>query len=175
MTDTPHPEFSRIIDIRHLDAKPITLTASAEEAKALAKRFDLVAVHSLAASVAVTADDTSFRVTGRLTADIVQSCAISGEDLPVIIDEPLNLRFVPASEIPAEPSDEEIEITEEDCDEIEFSGERFDLGEAVAQSLGLAIDPFAEGPEAERVRREVGLSDEGASGPFAALAALKKQ
>ena len=43
----------------------------------------------------------------------------------------------------------------------------------VRKTLALAIDPYAVGPEAERVRKEV-LSDEAASGPFAALAALKK-
>ena len=96
--------------------------------------------------------------------------AVSGEDLPVRIDEPLALRFVPA----AEPEEEELELAESDLDEIPFEGHVFDLGEAVAQSLALAIDPYATGPEAERVRKEAGLSDEAASGPFAALAALKE-
>jgi len=50
----------------------------------------------------------------------------------------------------------------------------FDLGEAVAQTLALAIDPYATRPESERVRKEGVVSDEAASGPFAALAALKK-
>lgn len=169
----PAPEFTRIIDIRHIDDKAILLTASAEEAKALAHRFDLVSVDRMEASVTLTREDTAFVARGRLRAAIVQSCAISGEDLPVTIDEPLHLRFIPATDAPIEPTDEEIEISEDDCDVIDFTGERFDLGEAVAQSLGLAIDPFAEGPEADRVRREVGLSGENQSGPFAALAALK--
>ena len=34
-------------------------------------------------------------------------------------------------------------------------------------------DAAAAGPDAERVRREAGLMDEGLAGPFAALAALK--
>ncbi|QYU69205.1 hypothetical protein J4558_03410 [Leptolyngbya sp. 15MV] len=52
----------------------------------------------------------------------------------------------------------------------------FDLGEAVAQSLGLAIDPYAVGPEAEAARREAGIaSDDVPSGPLAeALRALRK-
>ena len=50
----------------------------------------------------------------------------------------------------------------------------FDLGEAVAQDLALAIDPYAVGPGAERARKEAGLLDEAAAGPFAALEALKK-
>ena len=70
-------------------------------------------------------------------------------------------------------SEDEIEITADDCDEIEYEGMTFDLGEAVAQSLGLAIDPFAEGPEADAARQKHGLAGEEASGPFAALAALK--
>lgn len=166
-------EFSRIIDIRHIDDKPVELVASAEECAALARRFDLVSVQALSASVTLAPDDKIYIARGRLKASIVQSCAISGEDLPVFIDEALKLRFVPEAQASVGP-DEEIEITEEDCDDIDFTGDRFDLGEAVAQSLGLAIDPFAEGPEADRIRREVGLSEE-ASNPFAALASLKKQ
>ena len=51
------------------------------------------------------------------------------------------------------------------------SGTTIDLGEAVAQSVALAIDPFATGPQAEAARK---LLDEGSASPFAALAALKK-
>lgn len=169
------PEFSRIIDIRHLEDKPVTITASAEECAALAKRFLLVSVSRLEATLTLTRDGTDVNAKGRLLTDFVQSCAVSGDDLPVSVDEPLLFRFVPAVEIAPEDlsADQEIEITEEDCDEIEFTGERFDLGEAVAQSLGLAFDPFATGPDANRVRKESGLLDEDRSGPFAALAALK--
>jgi uncharacterized metal-binding protein YceD (DUF177 family) len=169
------PEFTRIIDIRHLEDKPVTLTASAEECAALAKRFLLVAVNALEATVTLNRDGANVSAKGRIKADFVQSCAVSGEDLPVVVDEPLDFRFVPATDAAPEvlSADQEIEITGDDCDEIEYSGERFDLGEAVAQSLGLAIDPFATGPEANRVRQESGLLGEDKTGPFAALAALK--
>jgi uncharacterized metal-binding protein YceD (DUF177 family) len=132
------PEFTRIIDIRHLEAKPVTITASAEEAKALAKRFLLVAVNELEATVTLTRDGPVVNAKGRLKADFVQSCAVSGEDLPMKVDEALEFRFVPATSIETEDlsADQEIEITSDDCDEIEYTGERFDLGEAVAQSLG---------------------------------------
>lgn len=169
------PEFTRIIDIRHLEDKPVTLTASAEECAALAKRFLLVSVNALEATVILTREGPVVSAKGRIKADFVQSCAVSGEDLPVVVDEPLDFRFIPATDAAPEDlsADQEIEITSDDCDEIEYSGERFDLGEAVAQSLGLAIDPFATGPEANRVRQESGLLGEDKSGPFAALAALK--
>jgi hypothetical protein len=72
--------------------------------------------------------------------------------------------------------DEEIELEADDCDEIEFAGEMFDLGEAVAQSLGLAIDPYAEGPDADAARTAAGIVQEGeVRGPLAdLLAGLKK-
>ena len=164
------PELSRPIDERQITAKPITIEAGAEERKALARRFGIVAIHQLQATVALERAGEAVMARGRLHAAIVQSCAVSGEDLAVRIDEPLALRFVPA----AEPEEEELELAESDLDEIPFEGHVFDLGEAVAQSLALAIDPYATGPEAERVRKEAGLSDEAASGPFAALAALKE-
>jgi uncharacterized metal-binding protein YceD (DUF177 family) len=164
------PEFSRPIDRRQLKAKPVAIEAGQDERKALARRFGLVAVEQLQATVSLERVGEAVLARGRLSAAIVQSCAVSGEDLPVRVDEPLALRFVPARPV----EEEEVELDERDLDEIAFEDDTFDLGEAVAQSLALAIDPYAVGPEAERVRKEAGLGDETASGPFAALAALKK-
>ena len=164
------PEFSRPVDRRQLKAKPVAIEADEAERKALARRFGLVAIERLAAEVTLIADGKAVDAAGTLEAAIVQTCAVSGDDLPVAIREPITLRFVPQREIAAE----ELELTAEDLDEIPFTGHVFDLGEAVAQSLALAIDPYATGPEADRVRQEKGLGDEAASGPFAALAALKK-
>ena len=110
-----------------------------------------------------------------MTADFVQSCAVSGDDLPISIEEQITLRFVPAATLEASEEDEEIELAEEELDEIAYEGTSFDLGEAVAQSLALAIDPYAVGPEADEARRRHGLVEEGkADGPLAeALRELK--
>jgi len=48
------------------------------------------------------------------------------------------------------------------------------LGEAAAQTLGLAIDPYRVGSAAEEARKAGLVSSEQASGPFAALATLRK-
>lgn len=164
------PELSRPIDRRHLTARPVRLEATAEERAALAQRFALVAVHRLEAEVELARDGEAVNARGRLKAAIVQSCAVSGDDLPVTIDEPLALRFVPEQAV----DEDEAELEASELDEIPFVGDVFDLGEAVAQSLSLAIDPYATGPNAEQARKDAGLGDEAASGPFAALAALKK-
>lgn len=172
-------ELQRMVKLRPLPAKPIEIEANEAERVALAYRFALPAVESLAAQISLEEDGKAVLARGRLQAQIMQSCAISGEEFPVSIDEPVLLRFVEEGAIdPALSVDEEIEIelSGEDCDEIEFSGDAFDLGEAVAQSLGLAIDPYATGPNADAAREKAGItSDDTPSGPLAAaLAALKK-
>jgi uncharacterized metal-binding protein YceD (DUF177 family) len=167
------PEFSRMVDSHKIDPKPLHIGANKAECAALAKRFAIVAINRLEADVVLTADRDAVEVTGTLEAEIVQSCAVSGEDFPVAIHEPLSFRFVP--ERPLVPGEEEIELEEAELDEIPFLGRSFDLGEAIAQSLALAIDPYATGPNAEQARKQAGLLDEGAAGPFAALAALKDE
>lgn len=169
------PEFSRMVDVRQIGPAPLVLEPDATERRRLAARFAISAIEAMRAEVQLERGAEAVTVTGRLTAAIVQPCAISGEDFAVSIDEPVALRFVPESAVaaPATP-DEEVEITADDCDEIAFAGTAFDLGEAIAQTLALAIDPFAEGPEADRARREYGLDGSGGGGAFAALAALKK-
>ena len=168
------PEFSRMVDIRTIDARPRHVEADENERAALARRFALVRIDSLSADVELVQDGPNVEARGTLAADIVQSCAVSGDDLPVAIREAISFRFVPDSGVPGQP-DEEIELEEDELDEIPFSGRGFDLGEAVAQSLALAIDPYATGPNADRARKEAGLLDEGSAGPFGALAALKDQ
>jgi len=165
------PEFPRPFDRRQITDQPVKLAADEAERAALAERFGLVAIHRLEAELLLEADGETVDVKGTLSADIVQSCAVSGDDLPVTIKEPLAFRFVPERPI----EEEEVELEEEDLDEIPYTGTSFDLGEAVAQSLALAIDPYATGPNAEQARKEAGLDGEAANGPLAAaLAALKK-
>lgn len=166
------PEFNRVVDTRSIGNHPVHLEANEAERAALAVRFGIVAINRLTAEVALEPAKGTIEATGQLTAEIVQSCAVSAEDIPVSIAEPLNLRFVP--ERGAGRPNEEVELEADDLDEIEYHGTQFDLGEAVAQSLALAIDPFLEGPGADDFRRTSGLFGEDTANPFAVLAKLKK-
>ncbi|BDW81563.1 metal-binding protein [Erythrobacter sp. Dej080120_24] len=176
-TPQPTSELSRPIKVKGLPGDAVVVEADAGERAALARRFGLPGIDSLRAEIDLEQRGKAIRATGTLKAAIRQACAISGEDFPANIEEPIDLRFVEETGLPA-PDDEEIEIELEadDCDEIEYSGDMFDLGEAVAQSLGLSIDPYAEGPNADAARKAAGIVQEGEQeGPLAAaLAALKK-
>lgn len=169
MSGIDRPELSRIVDRRHITTRPVLVEADRTERDALARRFGLVSIGQLHAELALVLEGERVTATGRLQAAIVQSCAISGNDLPVTIDEQLRLFFVPEQVIEAE----ELELEEDDLDQLFYTGTTFDVGEAVAQSLALAIDPYACGPDADRVRDEAGLNAPGAGGPFAGLAALR--
>lgn len=173
------PELSRPIKAKGLPGEAIVIEADAGERAALAARFGLPGIDSLRAVVEVEQRGSSIRAFGTLRAGIRQTCAISGEDFPARIEEDLDLRFIEEGTLDEaldEESEIEIELDAEDCDEIEYAGDAFDLGEAVAQTLGLAIDPYAEGPRADEARKAAGIIAEGEQeGPLAAaLSALKR-
>ncbi|MEL7690948.1 DUF177 domain-containing protein [Citromicrobium bathyomarinum] len=179
MNQSTAPEFSRLVSLRQITGKPVLLEADEGERAALARRFAITEVRSLTAEISLDRNGDRVAAAGKLEADIVQPCAVSGEDFPVHIEEDIALRFVPEGSIdPALQEGEEIEIELDtsDLDEIEYNGETLDLGEAVAQTLALAIDPYAEGPDADAAREKAGIkSDDSPSGPLAdALGAALK-
>ncbi|MEL7518685.1 MAG: DUF177 domain-containing protein [Pseudomonadota bacterium] len=172
-------ELTRMVKARLLPASAVLVEADERERAALAERFGIEAIESLSASVELEQCQKGVRAEGFLKARITQLCAVSEEPFPVKIDEPVVLRFIESGTSTLTPSDEDeidFDLTADDCDEIEYGGESFDLGEAVAQTLGLAIDPYAEGPGASAARKKAGIVEEGQhDGPLAAaLSALKK-
>lgn len=167
-----------MVDVRQVTDAALVLESGPEERAALAERFGIVAIAAMRGEVQCVRDGAVVNAHGRLTARITQTCAISGEDIEATIDEVLYLRFVPATPLVATAEDEieielELELDAAALDEIAYEGTAFDLGEALAQSLALAIDPFATGPAADATRRAYGLDAPDPAGPFAALAALK--
>ena len=168
----PAPEYAYPVDLRQITDIPLVLVPDEAARRRLAGRFGITAIPAMQATIQLVREGERVTATGRLVADVIQACRVSAEDFPVHIDEPVHMRFVPP--IGAITPDEELELTADDLDEIEYEGTAFDLGEALAQTLALAIDPFAEGPNADAFRAEHGLTGETPTGPFAALAALKK-
>lgn len=170
------PEFSRPMRLDRIGAGEATSTvvADAGERAALAKRFDLLSLDSLAADYAVRRDAIGVIATGRLRADAVQACIATGAPVPATIDVPFTLRFLPE---PGEDVGEEVELDADDCDTIFYTGGAIDLGEAAAETLALALDPFPRAPDAAKALREAGVmsEEEVATGPFAGLASLKEK
>jgi uncharacterized metal-binding protein YceD (DUF177 family) len=112
---------------------------------------------------------------GNLRAAVTQSCVATGEPVEETVETPFRIEFrpPPASGGP----DDEVELGEGDLDTMFYDGAAIDLGEAVAETLSLSLDPYPRTPGAEAALREAGVKDEDEaareSSPFAALQGLK--
>ena len=171
------PEFSRPVRIDTLGegGRSIEIEADEGERAALALRFELIAISSLSATADIKRQGDIVTAEGRVRASVVQVCVASAGPVPAEIDEPFSLRFVPEGQGEVE----EIELTPEDWDTIDYAGSAIDLGEAVAETMALSLDPFPRASDADIALREAGvLSEEQAaeaSSPFAALRGLTKK
>lgn len=169
-------EFSHIVRLDELDriAWPITITADARQCAALARRFGFDAIDTLEADIALERQGTGWLATGQLRAALAQPCVATGEPVPERIKEPFSIRFEREGTMAGEGTEHELEIDAQDADVVEFSGERIDLGEAMAETLALAVNPYPRSADADAWLNRMGVKSEEEAGPFAALAALKK-
>lgn len=167
------PEFSRTWPVSEIGerSRDVTIEASADERAALAKRFAIVAIVQLAASARLQRRADGIYAEGRVTAQVTQSCVVTATPVKARIDEPFVLRFVEDFD----PQADEIELNADDCDTVPIENGAIDLGEAVAETLALALDPWPRAPNADQALIEAGVSDGSDVGPFAALKALKDQ
>jgi len=165
-------EFSHVVKLNEIGAgeSPVRLSASADERAGLAARFDLAGLDTLDAELMLSCDADGVLAQGRFNAVLAQHCVATGEPVSAIINETVNIRFV--NEPVVDPG-AEIELEADDCDSMFHDGQGVDLGEAVAQSLGLALDPYPRRPGAQDALKAAGVLNEETAGPFSALAALR--
>ena len=169
------PEFSRPVRLDTLGTAPRKLAIAAEpaEREALARRFRLVAIDRLEAAATLARDGGEVIARGRISAAVVQSCVASGEPVPAEIDESFDLVFRPdAAEVGPE---DEVELGAAELDVIFYDGAAVDLGEAVAETLALALDPYPRAPHAGEALKAAGVKSEEEAGPFGALAGLREK
>lgn len=174
MNMIPNPEFSRTHKADAIGRLPASLhiAAEPEERAALAKRFGLAALDRLEADYGLTIEDGSIIARGRVRADLAQPCAATGAPVPETIDSDFVLRFVVESGEEM-PEGDELELDAEDCDTIGYDGHVIDMGEAVAETMALAMTPFPRAPDADAYLKEAGVLSEEQASPFAALLGLK--
>lgn len=152
------------------DGERIDLVGSEEDCAAIAKRLGLVSLDRLEAHAALERDGGQVRATGRIKAALEQSCIASGEPVPARIDEGFELLFLPE---PKGRPDEEVELGADELDVVFHDGSAIELGAAIADTLGLVLDPYPRGPNADAALKAAGVLGEERAGPFAALAKLK--
>ena len=167
------PEFSRLVRIDTIGEAPRRLSVEAEEQEriALARRFGLIAIERLAAELMLTRKGGDIAMEGSLSANVVQACAATGAPLEAAVEAPFDLVFRPQPE--AAGHEEEVELGPDEMDVVFYDSAMIDVGEAVADTLLLNLDPYPRAPDAEEALRKAGVQSEEEAGPFGALAGLR--
>jgi hypothetical protein len=153
---------------RDFEADPATRQAMAE----LAGLREVLIAH---ASLDVTPESGGrVHVTGRVHARIGQTCVVTLDPIENNIDEPIDLIFAPAEQIPqlADLVDEAAESDGEIPDPPEpITNGVIDLGRLATDALFLGVDPYPRRPDAIFESPVVDADPE--DHPFAALKALQ--
>ena len=167
------PEFSRPVAIDEIGERELVrdIEATVEERAALAKRFGLVSLGRLKASVHLkwVQGRKLLQLTGTFEADVEQSCVVTLEPVQERIAETLDILF----ERPAKPADLDeraVEVTSvEDAEPLPET--ELDIGEVVAEELALSLNPYPRKPDATFGDKEAA---ERTPSPFDVLARLKR-
>jgi hypothetical protein len=141
MTRKPQPqvEFSRPLPVDRIPRKGSHEHIKAEPAEcaALAKRFNLPMLYTLSARLlAAPWRGGGLKVTGTVDADLEQASVISLEQFRQHLNFTLERFFLPPKEA--------VDAAVDDADPIENG--IVDLGELVAEALGLELDPYPRKP-----------------------------
>ena len=176
MTARDTPELSRIVPIDSIGSGDTEMRVRGEPAElaALSRRFGLIGIGRLEAVARLSRAGDEVRLSGLVEAELVQPCSISGEPVDTAINESVNLVFRPEPTTASKP-EEEVELETRELDVIWHDGQSIDVGEAIAETVALAIDPYVRGPGAEGVIAASGIKSEEEAGPFGALADLKRR
>lgn len=177
MTNAPERFHLAGASIR-LDSMPVAgrdvdLAASKDERIAIAGQLGVTSVEALSVRLHAVKFRGGIRVTGRLTAEIVQPSVVTFEPVRQAIGEPIDRIFLPNTEKSfAAPAGAEIFVDLEGEDVPDhFDGPEADLTDLIVETLALAIDPYPrlEGESLERL----GIIPEPEESPFAVLKGLK--
>ncbi len=143
----------------------VLVEATPAECAALAIRMKLPAVTALTCRFRLERDSAdSLHAHGHLLARVVQTCVVSLEDFTETVEDEFVVRCV-------EQGQESDHDDPESLDEIMFVDGILDLGEAAAEQLALALDPYPRAPGAEMPD----IAEEPDAHPLAALRGLRQR
>jgi uncharacterized metal-binding protein YceD (DUF177 family) len=145
----------------------VSVNATPEERAAIADELDLLELRSLKAELVVSAGPAGvISVTGRLEAELVQSCVVSLKPVVQFVSEGVERRFVrDQRERVATAID--VPVAVEDPPDL-YGEEGIDLGAVVLEQLILGIDPYPRAEDAEPPV-ELDADTDSSDSPFSVL------
>lgn len=171
-------EFSRVITLDKISLTETgrRLEADPAERQALAARFELLGLDRLTAEIRLKRTGAGvIRVSGSFEAQLTQACVISLAPVPAELAIDFEVFF--SEDVRATDADLTLEYDQDDPPE-PATGGQIDLGEVVAEQLGLNLNPYPKAAGATLPGGWVAEAVDTASAapkrnPFAALAELK--
>lgn len=170
------PEFSRLIAVEGISPDKVrkeALEANKQECAALAKRFDLRELSFLKGEISIRRIEGGdvVRLQGKFTAEVVQTCVVSLQDVHESIAGEFETYF---AEKNGRREEDDLDFLEDDdnAPEAVING-NIDLGELLAQYMALELNPY---PRAPGVSLAAQLAESGMAAknnPFAVLQGLK--
>lgn len=173
--DPPITRKTRVSEIE--DNAEATVSATEAERAVIEDLLDLVALDSLGFEYRLQrGPGGKVHLSGRLTADAKQTCVVTLEPVPAVIDVPVEMDFWPERLI------EDLEKRAEDPSQSglmdwpePIKDGTIDLGTVVYESFATALDPYPKKEGASfRWSQNQSEAEDRESGPFAALKQLKE-
>lgn len=159
------PELHRLVALDRIgpNGAEVLVEAEPDELRRLADRMHLPGIAALRCDFRLRrVGGEAVEARGKLHARVTQVCVVTLDEFEGEVDESFTVRFVPEGMEDESPEPDAV-------DEIPYAGGAVDLGEAAAEQLALALDPYPRKPGAE-LPLDTPESD---SNPFAALAARR--
>lgn len=146
------PEFSRMISADRVtqDETVERIVATPAEREALAGRLELQALDQLDVELRLkrVRGGQVIRVSGRIAAEVVQTCVVTLNPVRNRIDESFVSYFAPAHMVRQDVVELDIDPeAEEEPEALQDGG--IDVGELATQYLSLALDPYPRCPDVE--------------------------
>ena len=139
-----------------------TVEATQEEREALARDFEIPAIHSLSGFFHLSGTSRRVHVSGRIAASVSQICVVTLDPFESEIQENVEVDFAAPDIASAQAG--------EDAPDAIVEG-AIDLGALTAEFLALGLDPYPRKPGVDFTYH---AAEDKATSPFAALAKLKR-
>lgn len=132
------------------EPRSYTVEATEEERDGLAERFKVVSIDKLQADITVgkVTNPKAISVAGDLSADLIQQCIVTLKNVPEKVQEHFELLLV-SPELAAEFDEDEVYADPEAPDYDSFDDDVIPVGEIVAQTLSVMMNPYPRVPGAE--------------------------
>ena len=177
------PEWSVPVDIEQVGdtAYTLTITASADECKDIARRLHVPKVESLSAELTLERErgGSVFHVTGTMKALVTQPCVTTMEPVQDSIQDRVEGWYAEPDTVislakarherDSRVADSETHILDEREDPEPISEGQIDLGELVTQHLSLVVNPYPHKEGVEFVGEEGDIEPPKRENPFGAL------